>query len=274
MNQSEKQARGVAIVTGASMGIGYELAAGLARDGYRLVLAARKEDGLRKAAAQIAEDGAAPPRICPVDLARDDGPQTLYDFAANSAAESGASIEVLVNNAGFGSLRPFADDSLDVSSQMVRLNVWSVTVLTRLVLPGMIERGAGRIMNVASTAAFQPGPYMAVYFAGKAYVLSFSESLAFELRKTGVTVTALCPGPTRTAFLDAAKMDKSGLTAGPNMMKAEDVARIGLRGMFRGKAVVVPGAINKFLAWSPRLLPRSLTTRIAGGMTKGGEDWK
>ena len=274
MKSNELRTRGIAIVTGASMGIGYELAAGLAHAGYRLVLAARGEDGLRKAAAQIAAAGGEAPQICPVDLSRGDGPQTLYDFAARFASESGGAIEALVNNAGFGSLRPFADDDLEVSSQMVRLNVWSPTVLTRLVLPGMIRRRTGRIMNVASTAAFQPGPYMAVYFAGKSYLLSFSESLSYELRKTGVTVTALCPGPTRTAFLDAAKMDKSGLTAGPNMMTAEAVARIGLRGMFRGKPVVVPGAINKFLAWTPRILPRSWTTHIAGRMTKGSEDFK
>lgn len=261
--------RGLAIVTGASTGIGLELAKGLARDGYQVLLAARKEDGLRKAAAAIASQGGREPLIFPVDLAESDGPERLFQFAQSCDGR----IDILVNCAGFGSLRPFADDSLERSSNMVRLNVWAPTVLTRLVLPGMIERRRGRIMNVASTAAFQPGPYMAVYFASKSYLLHFSEALAVELKKTGVTVTALCPGPTRTPFLDLAHMERSGLTAGPNMMTAEAVARIGLAAMHRGRPLVVPGAFNRFLAWATRILPRSWNARLAGRMTRGRETW-
>jgi short-subunit dehydrogenase len=250
------------------MGIGWELAKGLARDGYRVILAARGEEALKKAAVQLAESGGGEPFVFPVDLAHEDGPKRLFDFAAGC----GLPIDVLVNSAGFGAFRPFADDDLESATGMVRLNVLALTALTRLVVPGMIERKRGRILNVSSTAAFQPGPYMAVYFASKAYVLHFSEALAHELRKTGVTVTCLCPGPTKTPFVELAKMDRSGLTAGP-MMTAEAVARAGLRGLYRGQAVVIPGAWNKVLAFSPRFVPRSLATRLAGRLTKGRETW-
>ena len=166
-----------------------------------------------------------------------------------------------MNNAGFGHLQAFAETDQDVLLAMIGVNVTALTHLTRLVLPGMIERGSGRIMNVASTAAFQPGPLMAVYYASKAYVLSFSEGLRAELQGSGVTVTALCPGPTETGFGVRARVTGSRLFDA-RIMEAADVASKGFRAMMAGDGVVVPGAANALAATALRHAPRGITNRV------------
>lgn len=242
-----------ALVTGASSGIGLELARCLASDGYDLVLVARSGDKLQSLADEL---GGA--RVLVADLADPAAP-------AKVAAEVPA-VDVLVNNAGVGDFGPFVDADLDRALSMLQLNVVSLTHLTRAYLPGMVERGSGRVLNVASTAAFQPGPLMAVYYATKAYVLSFSEALAEELRDTGVTVTALCPGPTKSGFQAAAEMEESRLVRGRKLPSSRDVAEAGVRAMHRGRVVVIPGLPNKILAQSVRLGPRALVRRVVKAM--------
>jgi short-subunit dehydrogenase len=170
--------------------------------------------------------------------------------------------DVLVNNAGVGDFGRFATADVDKTLAMIQLNVTSLTALTRHYLPAMLERGRGRILNVASTAAFQPGPLMAVYYATKAYVLSFTEALAEELRGTGVTATALCPGPTASGFQAAAEMELSPLVANRKLPSAADVAKYGVRAMERGDVVAVPGLTNKVMASSVRFTPRPVLRRV------------
>ena len=175
-------------------------------------------------------------------------------------------MEVLVNNAGFGVYGPFANADLTATLQMLQVNVVALTHLTRLFLPGMVHRNQGRVMNVASTAAFEPGPLMAVYFASKAYVLHFSEALSEELNQTAVRVTAFCPGPTATGFEDRAGLGESKLFTGRNVMNAGVVAAAGYRGLMRGRRIVVPGVLNNLFTSSVRFLPRRLVTLVVGSM--------
>jgi short-subunit dehydrogenase len=173
---------------------------------------------------------------------------------------------VLVNNAGFTVFGKFAENSLAEELNMMQLNMTALVVLSKLYLPGMIAAESGKIMNVASTAAFQPGPLMAIYYATKAFVLSFSEAIANELEGTGVTVTALCPGPTATGFQERAHMENSGLVKGKKIMDARAVAEAGFRAMMAGKTIEIPGVMNKLLAQSVRFSPRSMVTKIVRGM--------
>lgn len=247
--------RPVALVTGASAGIGRSIAQILAREGYDLVLVARREADLRALASELEGHGASS-RVLAADL-------TAPDAAAKVVAEVGADgIDALVNNAGFGGHGAFADRPRDDDLRMVALNVTALTDLTKLVLPAMVARGSGRILNVASTAAFQPGPFMAVYYATKAYVLSLSEALAEEVRGTGVTVTCLCPGVTTTEFQQVAGVEDVPLTKGPLSMSAEAVAEAGVRGMLRGKRLVIPGAHNKVGVQAVRLSPRAAVVKV------------
>jgi short-subunit dehydrogenase len=239
-----------ALVTGASSGIGLEIARILAPD-HDVTLAARSADKLDALAAEI---GGA--RVVAVDLSEAAGPRKLV-------AELPA-VDVLVNNAGFGDWGPFASASETRLDEMIELNVGALTRLARAYLPGMLERGSGRVMNVASTAAFQPGPLMAVYYATKAYVLSFSEALAEETRGSGVTVTALCPGPTASGFQAGAAMEDSRLVKGRKLPSAAEVAAYGVKAMNRGDVVAVPGLINKAMAASVRFSPRPVVRRVAG----------
>jgi short-subunit dehydrogenase len=250
---------GTALVTGASSGIGRELARLLAADGYDLVVVARDAERLAALAREL--DGAFGIRttVLPQDLARPEGAGALL----TEIERREISVEVLINNAGFGVYGPFAATDLGKELAMIQVNVSAVTALAKGVLPGMLRRGSGRILNLASTAAFQPGPLMAVYYATKAYVLSFSEAIANELSGTGVTVTALCPGPTETEFQADAGLEKTRLFAGPLVMDARRVARAGYRGMQRGKAIVIPGWTNKLMAQSVRFSPRRLVTAVA-----------
>jgi short-subunit dehydrogenase len=245
-----------ALVTGASSGIGLELATLLARDRHDLVLVARGRDRLDGIARGLTEEFGVHTTALPADLARPEAP----DEIARELSARGLCVDVLVNNAGFGLLGPFAAAPLDRALAMIQVNVAALTHLARLMLPGMLERRRGRILNLASTAAFQAGPLMAVYYATKAYVLSFSEALANETSGTGVTVTALCPGTTETEFQKAAGMEKTAIFRGPLVMSAADVARAGYAGMKRGDRIVIPGAANRVLVQALRLTPRRLAT--------------
>ena len=250
-------------MTGASAGIGRELALLLARDGFHLVLSARDEARLRDLAAELEARWATISTIIPCDLAAPDGAGTL----ASGIASAGLELDVLVNNAGIGAAGPFTEVSLERHLALLQLNVVTLTALTRHFLPGMLARGRGRILNVASTAAFQPGPFLATYYASKAYVLSLSEALAEETRGTGVSVTTLCPGPTRTEFFARANMRESMLARNA-VMDAATVAAAGHAGMMRGDRLVVPGLANRVTTTLVRLAPRGLVTRIVAGLNR------
>lgn len=252
-----------ALVTGASSGIGYELAKILAREGHDLALVARSVDQLEKIAADLAEDFGVRAIAVPADLSDAESPDHVF----SQLREADLEVDVLINNAGFGTMGRFARSDTAAQVDMVAVNVSALTHLTRLFLDPMIGRGQGRIMNVASTAAFQPGPFMAVYFATKAYVLSFSEALAEELRGTGVTVTALCPGPTVTGFQKRAGMEHAPIGGRMVTGDAAAVARAGYAGMMKGRPVVIPGFFNRVGSKLPRLFPRGLATRVVARMT-------
>src|SRR5437870_7149122 len=244
-----------ALITGASSGIGLDLARLFAKDGHDVVLVARSEGKLREIAAELERDFGMTAHVIVADLAKPDAPQTLV-------AQLPVDVDVLVNNAGFGVLGPFVETDLAKELEMIQVNVVALTHLTKLLLPPMVARRRGRVLNVASTAAFQPGPLMAVYYATKAYVLSFSEAIADELRDSGVTVTALCPGPTETGFAAVADMTTARLFNIAKPMGSAEVARAGYAAMWRGRRVVIPGIKNKLLTQSIRVSPRRMVTTI------------
>lgn len=247
-----------ALVTGASSGIGYELAKCLAQDGYGLILAARSEAKLGEVRETLCSSFGVPVRTMAMDLSRAEAPQEIF----RTLSESGLPIEILVNNAGYGTHGPFTGTHLEDEMAMIQVNVTALTHLTKLFLKGMVERKSGRILNVASTAAFQPGPLMAVYYATKAYVLLFTEALAQELEGTGVTVTALCPGPTLTGFQARAGIENIHIIRAGMLMDAESVARAGYQGLIKGKTLVIPGILNKVFAFLVRFVPRRWVTRL------------
>jgi short-subunit dehydrogenase len=247
------------IVTGASSGIGRELAKLFAEDRQDLVLIARNKKKLDEFARDLTSAFGVSVCVIARDLARLETPAEI----ANELTESGIAVETLVNNAGFGVYGPFEKTDGAKDLEMLQVNVAAVTQLTKLFLPPMLERKRGRILNVASTAAFQPGPLMAVYYATKAYVLSFSEALANEVAGSGVTVTALCPGPTDTEFQKEAGLETTRLFTGPFVLDARSVARAGYDGMKAGKRIVIPGFANRVLAQGVRFTPRRVVTAIA-----------
>jgi hypothetical protein len=251
-------ARGTALITGASSGIGLELATLLARGGHDVVLVARSRERLEQIARGLAEEFRVSAAVFPADLSDPASPRRIGEELRARAL----TVDVLVNNAGFGVSGLFARTSLETELEMIRVNVCSLTHLTKLVLPGMLERGRGRILNVASTAAFQPGPLMAVYYATKAYVLSFSEALSNETAGTGVTVTALCPGPTLTEFQKRAGVEETRLFRSPLTRDTISVARAGYEAMMKGQRLVVPGLGNRMLVQAVRFTPRRLVTAI------------
>jgi uncharacterized protein len=251
--------RRTALVTGGSGGIGLELAKVLARNGFDLTLVARKRDALEAAAGQLEGQYPVKVHVFAADLRRGDAPEKIFDFLRNEHIP----IEILINNAGFGLGGEFAETSLDRELEMIQVNIAALTHLTKLFLPAMIKRRSGRILNLASTAAFQPGPLQAVYYASKAYVLSFSEALAEELCDSGVTVTALCPGPTRTDFASTAGVGNSRLFTLFGVANAHDVAEYGFQAMMAGKRVAIPGFRNKLVAQANRFSPRALTAKVA-----------
>ena len=246
------------LITGPTSGIGYELAKLFAKDGCGLVFVARDGGRLADLKDEFEKGYGVFVKTVEKDLSKPNASEEVFQELQKDAH----SVDFLVNNAGFGNYGSFSETDLETELRMIQLNIASLTHLTKLFLKGMIRNRWGGILNVASTAAFQPGPLMAVYYASKAYVLSFSEALANELKGTGVTVTALCPGPTKTDFQKRAAIEGTRLVRGGLMMDAETVAKAGYRGLMDGKAVVVPGLKNKVIAFSVRLTPRNLVTRI------------
>jgi len=252
-----------ALITGASSGIGKALAAEFAAGGYNLILAARGVAKMETLAAGLTARHGVTVTVIAADLETGDGAAKL----AEDIKQRGLVISALVNNAGYAEFGAFKDTDLAKESAMMQLNMTSLVVLTKLFLPDIIA-AKGKILNVASTAAFQPGPYMAVYYATKAFVLYFSEAIAAELEGSGVTVTALCPGPTASGFQDRANMQDSGLVKGKKLPTAEAVARTGYRATQKGERVVIPGAMNWVMAQSVRFTPRRMVTSIVKSMSK------
>jgi short-subunit dehydrogenase len=246
-----------ALITGASGGIGYELAKIFARDHHNLILVARSADKLAQVARELQAHGVTV-KIVALDLAAPIAPKFLFDQLQSEKI----SVDILVNNAGFGVHGQFAEmPEAEILGQL-DLNIRALTELTRLFLPPMIARRSGRVMNVASTAGFQPGPLIAVYYATKAYVISFSEAIANELHGTGVTVTCFCPGATHTGFADRAGIEKSRLFQ-LGAMSAQKVARDGYRAMMRGRTLAISGAHNWLVAQSTRFAPRKMVTAVS-----------
>jgi len=246
-----------ALITGASSGIGLELAHLFARDGYRLVLVARNRSILRQLGDDLQSRYSITVRIEPKDLAHPATPAELYQ----ELQESGIVLDVLVNNAGFGGAGDFINTKWDHEAEMMQVNMVALTHLTKLFLP-QIRAREGMIMNVASTAAFQPGPFMAVYYASKAYVLSFTEALAEELRGTGVKVSCLCPGPVKTNFQKRAYLDGTAMINSPLMIDVQEVARMGYEGLKQGKRIVIPGWKNRAGVELLRISPREMVTKV------------
>ena len=248
------EARKTALITGASGGIGEGLARECAAAGMDVVLVARSEDKLKALADRFSKEHGVTATPIGSDLSDPGAPGRLKE----DLDAAGIVVDVLINNAGFATFGRFIETDIKEELDEIQLNVTSLTHLTKLFTPGMVERGWGRVMNVASTAAFQPGPLMAVYYATKAYVLSFSEALSEELKKTGVTVTALCPGPTASGFQARASMEDSKLVVGWKMPDAATVAADGFKAMMAGKPVYIHGLRNRLMAQSIRFSPRAL----------------
>jgi len=252
------ETRPIAIITGASSGIGRDFADLYARDGHDVILVARRREALDALAHLLADRYGIACDVFPADLAR----RLEREHLASRLRSIDDRIVALVNNAGFGTHGYFNETDLERELDMIELNIAALTHLTKLVLPGMLARRHGRILNVSSLAAFQPGPLMAVYYASKAYVQSFSEALAEELAGTGVTVTALCPGPTITEFHGQAGIHPDAPAGGPQTMTSREVAEAGYRAAKSGKRVVVTGFRNKIVLLANRLLSRRRMTRL------------
>jgi len=249
------------LITGASSGIGLELAHLFAQDGYRLVLVARNRSALRELGDELQARHSIQVRISPKDLAHPASPGELYQ----ELQEAGIVLDVLVNNAGFGGTGSLLNTDWSNEAEMIHVNITALTHLTKLFLP-QIRAREGKVMNVASVAAFVPGPFMAVYYASKAYVLSFSEALAEELSGTGTTVTCLCPGPVATGFQQRAGTNSSPMMKSPLLVGVREVARAGYEGMKQGKRVVIPGWKNAALVQGLRVSPRSMVAKMVSRM--------
>jgi uncharacterized protein len=251
------------LITGASGGIGYELAKLFARDHHHLVLVARSADKLAQVAAELQPTGVSVKTIA-LDLGQPLAPKFLFDQL------QGMAVDILINNAGFGCYGDFAKMPQEEIIGQINVNITALTELTRLFLPAMLARHSGRIMNVASTAGFQPGPLMAVYYATKAYVISFSEAIANELQHSGVTVTCFCPGATLTGFAKRAGTEKSRLFK-QFAMSAERVAQEGYRAVMGGRTLAISGAHNWLVAQSNRFAPRKMITAVSRWVAENPE---
>jgi len=247
------------LITGASAGLGLEFAHLFARDKYNLVLVARSGPKLAELAEQLRAAHGITVKTIPLDLGLPQASQTLFE----ETQRAGIHIDILVNNAGYGMLGEFAQIPLEESYGQIQLNITALTLLTRLYLGPMLERRSGKIMNVASTAAFQAGPLMAVYYATKAYVLSFTEAIADELRSSGVSVTCFCPGATLTEFQKRARTEDSRLFKRLMPMDAKTVAADGYRALMEGKTLAIAGFRNWLVAESVRFAPRKVVTAIS-----------
>ena len=256
--------RPLALVTGASSGIGLELAKLLAADGHDLILVARRAEALEQLAAELRTSQGAIVHVWPADLATPEAPK---DLEARAAA-AGLDVEILVNNAGFGALGAFADLPLDRQLSIVDVNLRALTELTHRFLPAMRRRRRGRIMIVASMAGFLPGPYMAVYYATKAYLQSFALALAEELAGSGITVTCVCPGYTATEFQAVAHMNAAKRLGQLQPMTAAAVARIGYRALMSGRRLVVTGWKNRIGMLLMRFMPKTVLSWIVARLQR------
>ncbi len=253
-----------ALITGASGGIGYDLAKIAASDNRNLVLVARSVGKLNALASELEKNNNIEVITIAVDLSDEKGVKQVLDEIASQNLQ----IDILVNNAGFGDFGDFSKADLSKNMEMIRLNISALTQLTHAIMQQMLGSGKGRIMNVASIAAFLPGPGMAVYYASKAYVLSFSEALSRELKGSGVTVTALCPGPTDTSFATAAGLGQSLMHRMLPPATSAEVAKAGYNAMMKGKTIEIPGLMNKLTALTPRLTPRGIVRNMIYGIHK------
>ncbi len=249
---------GTALITGASNGIGLELAKIHASKGDHLVLIARNKNRLEQLKQELEGKYRIKIVVIEKDLSLPGSAQEVYQ----ETSKLGIQVDYLINNAGFGDYGLFIEADWQKALAMINLNMTTLTHLTKLYIKGMVARGKGRIMNVASTAAFQSGPTMAVYYATKAYVLSFSEAIANEVAGKGVTVTTLCPGPTESGFQVAAAMEESALVKGKKLPGAEEVARYGYAAMMKGKTVAIHGFMNAIMANAVRFMPRSVVVKL------------
>ncbi|MGB9664545.1 MAG: SDR family NAD(P)-dependent oxidoreductase [Ignavibacteria bacterium] len=249
-----------ALITGASFGIGYELAKIFANQKYDLVLVARNRERLNEIESELKRNNNIRIKNLVKDLSNPSAPIEIFEELIYDKID----VDILINNAGFGLLGPFSEMSLQEQLNMIQVNITSLVHLTGLILPSMIKRGDGKIMNVASTAAFQPGPNMAVYYASKAFVLSFSKALYKELKDNGISVTALCPGPTKTEFQKRARMENINLERSKLLpyMSAEKVALAGFKGLMKGKRVVIPGIFNKVGTKLVRIVPEDFVLSV------------
>ncbi|MGP6149321.1 SDR family NAD(P)-dependent oxidoreductase [Priestia flexa] len=253
--------KGYALITGASGGIGRQLAYHFAEDGYSLVLVARSKENLEELKKELENNYSISVLISIKDLSKQEEALKLYD----EIKQQRITVQFLVNNAGFGLYGTFIETSWAEEADMIDLNIKTLTYLTKLFLPEMVERNEGRILNIASVASFLPGPLMAVYYATKAYVLSFTEALENELKDTNITISALCPGPTKTGFSDRANLSSSKLFES-GALHVEDVAKVGYEQFMRGKTIITPGAKFKVATMLPRFFPRKLITKVVRSM--------
>jgi uncharacterized protein len=256
---STNKPRQTALITGASSGIGAALAKRFAENGYDLVIVARSQPALQALADNLTRQHGVTITVMPKDLALVSAPDEL----AAALQQQHIQIDVLINNAGFATYGLFAEIDLKAEQDMLQVNMVTLTHLTKLLLPGMLQRGHGKILNVASTAAFQPGPLMAVYYASKAFVLSFSEALWREAQDTGVSVSCLCPGPTASKFRERAGTGKTRLTSLGTPMASQSVAEDGYRGFQQNQRVVITGARNRLVARAVPFLPRRRVLDLA-----------
>ena len=253
-----------ALITGASSGIGLEFAREFAKNTIDVVLVARNEARLNEIAKELSTTYGIRTYVMATDLSKPDAAAGIFQ----RVKKENLFVEYLVNNAGFGDLALFADADWKKLESMISLNIMTLTQFCHLFVGEMKEKKRGRILNVASTAAFQPGPLMAVYYASKAYVLSFSEAINNELKDDGITVTALCPGPTLSGFWDASAASDSKLVKGKKIAASADVAMYGYKAMMRGKSVAIHGFMNRMMASSVKFVPRKLVIAIARKMTE------
>lgn len=251
-----------ALITGASGGIGYELCKLFARDGYDLIIVARSADKMEKLKTDLNAQHGTRVLCIAADLCAESTAEHVFE----TVNAMGHRVDVLVNNAGFGDSGAYVQCDWAKQQSMVQLNILALMQLTRLFLPGMVKRGQGKIMNIASIAAFQPGPYMSAYYASKAFVLSFSEALSAELKDSDVFVTAVCPGPVNTGFESAASAQR--LFATIKAASAGDIASFAYRAMQRNKVVATPGVLFKVMHFAERLVPRSLVRNIVARMQR------
>ena len=247
------------LITGASSGIGYEFAKIYAKKGYNLVITARRKNNLERIKQELESfDTSICVDIIVLDLSKQNSAKELYEVVK----QRGILIDTLINNAGFGVYCNFIETDIEKEIDMIELNIKSLVVLTKLFLKDMVSRNNGTIINVASTAAFQPGPLMSVYYASKSFVLSFTEAIRNEVRDTNVNISVLCPGPTDTEFEKSASLEESSLFTKLKVMKPEKVAIIGYKGINRNKSVIIPGILNNILITFNKIIPRALVINI------------